>query len=118
MVNSDNKYGTFNKRTTIFSQLDDGSTALTTFATVAEAKAFFFATEALAVYDECCTELQWALVGTTGLKRTMTFGTKGGQIAAADDWAEQYKSKKAALIRGYKWAKFNWSHSETSDHLF
>ena len=118
MTNSDNTYGTFNKRTTIFSQIDDGSTALTTFATVAEAKVFFFTTEALAVYDECCTELQWALVGSTGLKRTMTFGTKGGNIAAADDWAEQYKSRKAALASANKWAKFAWAHSETSDHLF
>jgi len=118
MTNSDNTYGTFNKRTTIFSQIDDGSTAFTTFATIAEAKAFFFTAEALAVYDECCTELQWALVGNTGLKRTMTFGTKGGNIAAADDWAEQYKSRKAALISINKWAKIAWSHSETSDHLF
>lgn len=118
MTNSDNIYGTYNKRTTIFSQIDDGSTALTTFATVAEAKAFFFTTEALAVYDECCTELQWALVSSTGLKRTMTFGTKGGNIAAADDWAEQYKSKKAALISVNNWAKFAWAYSDTSDHLF
>jgi hypothetical protein len=118
MTNSDNTYGTFNKKTTIFSQIDDGSTALTTFATVAEAKAFFFHTEALAVYDECCTELQWALVGTTGLKRTMTFGTKGGNIAAADDWAEQYNSRKLVLQTAKKWAKIAWTHSETSDHLF
>jgi len=121
MTNTDNKYGTFNKRTTIFSQIVDGSTGVntpTTFATVAEAKTFFFNTEALAVYDECCTELQWALVGTTGLKRTMTFGTKGGNVSAADDWAEQYKSKKAALTSINKWAKLAWAHSETSDHLF
>ena len=118
MTNSDNRYGTFNKRTNIFSQIDDGSTALTTFATVAEAKAFFFTTEALAVYDECCTELQWALVGSTGLKRTMTFGTKGGNIAAADDWAEQYKSKKAALISVNNWAKNPYSTQEVTSHLF
>lgn len=118
MTNSDNKYGTFNKRTTIFSQVDDGSTAFTTFTTVAEAKAFFFTPEALAVYDECCTELQWALVGNTGLKRTMTFGTKGGQIAAVDDWAEQYKSRKTALMGANNWAKNVWTHTETSEHLF
>jgi hypothetical protein len=119
MANSDNRYGTFNKKTTIFSQIDDGSTALTTFATVSEAKSFFFTAEALAVYDECCTELQWALVGTTGLKRTMAFGTKGGNIAAADDWAEQYNSRKAALIAMQKWGKTaRWTYNETSDHLF
>ena len=118
MTNTDNTYGTFNKKTTIFSQIDDGSTAPTTFATVAEAKAFFFTTEALAVYDECCTELQWALVGTTGLKRTMTFGTKGGNIAAADDWAELYNSRKAALISINKWVKYAWTIQEVDSHLF
>lgn len=118
MTNSDNKYGTFNKRSVIFSQIDDGSTALKTFATVAEAKVFFFTTEALAVNDECCTELQWALVGTTQLKMTMAFGTKGGQIAAADDWAEQYNSRKTTLINANNWAKNGWTHTETSEHLF
>ena len=128
MANSDNRYGTFNKKTQILTQTANvffgGSPArtrtkeLTTFATVAEAKSFFYTDAALAVFDECCTELQWALVGTTGLKRTMTFGTKGGNVAAADDWAEQYKSRKAALTSANKWAKFAWAHSETSDHLF
>jgi hypothetical protein len=118
MTNADNIYGTFNKRTTIFSQIDDGSTALTTFSTVAEAKAFFFTPEALAVYDECCTELQWALVGTTGLKRTMTFGTKGGNIAAADDWAEQYNSRKAVLVSKKLWMKIKGSTNPSPDHLF
>lgn len=117
MTNSDNRYGTFNKRTTIFSQIDDGSTALTNFASVAEAKSWFFTNAALAVYDECCTELQWALVGTTGLKKTMAFGTKGGQINAADDWADQYKSRKTALIGANNWAKNAWTHTETSEHL-
>jgi len=118
MTNSDNRYGTFNKRTSIFSQIDDGSTALTTFTTIDEAKSFFFTAEALAVYDECCTELQWALVGTTGLKGTMTFGTKGGQIAAADDWAEQYNSRKTALRNINKWVKNPYSFQDTDSHLF
>ena len=34
MPNSDNTYGTYNKQTKIISQVDDGSTALTTFANV------------------------------------------------------------------------------------
>ena len=118
MTNLDNTYGTFNKRTTIFSQITDGSTAPTTFATIAEAKAFFFHTEALAVYNECCTELQWALVGDTGLKCTMTFGTKGGNIAAADDWAGLYNSRKAALISINKWLTYAWTIQEVDSHLF
>ena len=118
MTNSDNTYGTFNKRTQLLTQIDDGSTALTTFATVAEAKAFFYTIEALAVFDECCTELQWALVGTTGLKYTMTFGTKGGNIAAADDWAGQFNSRKTALINANNWAKNPYTTQEVDSHLF
>ena len=118
MTNTDNKYGTFNKRTQILTQIDDGSTALTTFATVAEAKAFFFTTEALAVYDECCTELQWALVGTTGLKHTMTFGTKGYPTTASDDWAEQYNSRQTALRNSNNWVKNGYTFQESDTHLF
>jgi hypothetical protein len=118
MTNSDNRYGTFNKRTTICLQIDDGSTALTTFATVEEAKAFFFTNAALAVMDECCTELQWVLVGTTGLKRTMSFGTKGGNIAAEDDWAEQYLSRFNNLTAANNWNKKPYSVQEVDSHLF
>ena len=118
MTNTDNRYGTFNKRTQVLSQIDDGSTALTTFATVAEAKSFFYTDAALAVFDECCTELQWALVGSTGLKYTMTFGTKGGNIAAADDWAEQFNSRKTALINAYNWSKNPYTTQEVDSHLF
>jgi hypothetical protein len=118
MTNSDNTYGTFNKRTEILTQIDDGSTAPTTFATVAEAKSYFYTDNALAVHDECCTELQWALVGTTGLKFTMTFGTKGGNIAPADDWAEQYNSRKTALRNSNNWVKNPCSFQETDSHLF
>jgi hypothetical protein len=118
MTNSDNTYGTFNKRTQVLTQIDDGSTAPTTFATVAEAKSFFYTDNALAVFDECCTELQWALVGSTGLKYTMTFGTKGGTIAAADDWAGQFNSRKTALISANNWAKNPYTTQEVDSHLF
>lgn len=118
MTNSDNRYGVFNKRTTIYSQIDDGSTPLVNFSTIEEAKSFFFKDAALAVYDECCTQLQWALVGTTGLKKTMAFGTKGGQIAAADDWAGQYNSRKTALGSANNWSKIPYTMQEVNSHLF
>jgi len=136
MTNSDNLFGVFNKKTCIYSQvtcIDIGHPygpevfavdvtaapiAPTNFASVAEAKSWFFTDAALAVHDECCTQLQWALVGTTGLKVTMAFGTKGVQIAAADDWSEQYNSRKASLLNSNNWAKHYWTFTETSDHLF
>ena len=118
MTNVDNLYGLFNKRTTIYSQINDGSTSLVNFASIAEAKSWFFKDAALAVYDECCTQLQWELVGTTGLKKTMAFGTKGGNISAADDWSGQYNSRKTALINDNNWVKNFYTSQEVDSHLF
>ena len=104
MPNSDNTYGTFNKRTHILSQIDDGSTALQNFADVDAAKSYFFTTDALSVWETNCTNLQWALVAdgngdNTKLKVTFDFGTKGSATqVAADDWAEQHNTRKTALI--------------------
>ena len=121
MPNSDNTYGTYNKQTKIIAQNDDGSTALTTFANVDAAKAHFFTAEALTVMDECCTVLEWALVGNTGLKTTFAFGTKGNpDIAEADDWAGQYLSRKNALINANGWVKDQtpkFTFTDSSDHL-
>ena len=58
----------------------------------------------LAVFNECCTNLQWSVIAddsgnNTWLKVTFDFGTKGASNqAAADDWAEQFRTRKQALI--------------------
>ena len=119
MTNSDNTFGTHNKITHILSQLDDSSTAITNHADVAAAKSFFMTTAALTVFDECCTELQWAVVDNTKLKYTMTFGTKGtSDINASDDWAGQYVSRITALDDAGTLANNPWTQEESSDHLF
>jgi len=118
MTNSDTAYGVYNKRTQVLSQVDDGSTALTNHADVAAAKAFFYTDDALAVFDECCTQLQWSVVDNTKLKYTMAFGTKGGQIDPADDWAGQYNSRKEQLISATKWSKTGYTTEEVDTHLF
>ena len=128
MPNSDNAYGTFNKQTSIFSQIDDGSTALTVFADTDAAKSFFFTTEALAVWDETCTTLQWALVAdgngdNTKLKVTFDFGTKGGNIAEADDWAGQFKIRKASVGNptrptGIHYTMTTITDPDSAEHLF
>ena len=123
MTNSDNTYGTFNKRTNALAQIDDGSTALTVFADTDAAQTFFFTVEAQAVFNECCTELQWELVAdangdNTKVKYTMTFGTKGSGTAEADDWAEQFNSRKQALIDSSTWANNGYSFAVITDHLF
>lgn len=130
MANSDNTYGTYNKQTKIISQNDipfstnDGFYDKTVHADVEAAKTFFFTTEALAIWDECCTNLQWALVAdddgnNTKLKITFDFGTKGGNIATADDWAGQYNSRKTTLLNA---GQTNWLKTgevaTSTDHLF
>lgn len=118
MTNSDNTYGTFNKRTNILSQIDDGSTALTAFSTEDEAKSFFYTADAQAVFNECCTELQWSVVANVKLKYTMTFGTKGYPTNEADDWAGQFNSRKQALIDSSTWGNNGYSFATSTDHLF
>ena len=129
MTNSDNTFGTHNKRTQILTQVQDrgfdiwdGSRAtndIQNFGDVDTAKSWFYTADALTVFNECCTELQWTVVDNQKLKYTMAFGTKGTPgIAAADDWAEQYKSRKQALIDSDGWARNRHSTAESSDHLF
>ena len=107
MPNSDNTFGTFNKQTNIYSQTTNSHTdawdvtttsTKTTFSTLDEAKSFFFTADALTMFDECCTTQQWALVSNDALKTTFDFGTKGVGTAEADDWAEQFSSRKQALV--------------------
>ena len=128
MPNSDNKYGTYNKKTFIITQNDhlgeDSTPATpTTFANVDAAKAHFYTTEALTVMDECCTILQWALQAdgngdNTQLKTTFAFGTKGSPtIAEADDWAGQYNSRKTALKDAHNWTKVACTFTDDSNHL-
>jgi len=103
MTNSDNTFGTFNKITHIAAQPYDGSTALTTFSSVDDAKAFYFTADAITIFDETCTELQWEVINdsrgdATSLKWTMAFGTKGTGTAEADDWSAQHLTRKQAKI--------------------
>jgi len=119
MTNTDNTYGTHNKLTKILSQIDDGSTALQNFADVAAAKAHFFSADGLAVFDECCTELEWAVVDNQKLKYTMAFGTKGGPaIGEANDWAGLYVSRATTLSDAGTFCNNPYTETESSDHLF
>jgi hypothetical protein len=123
MPNSDTKYGTFNKVTKTLTQITNGVKKTALFADVNSAKSHFFTDAALTVMDECCTNLQWALVTdelneNTKLKYTMAFGTKGGNIAEADDWAGQFNSRKTALIASGGWANNAYSGEEVDSHLF
>ena len=123
MPNTDNTYGTFNKQTKILSQIDDGSTPFATFSNITEAKNHFYTSAAQTVFDECCTQIQWAVQNdgngdATQLKYTMSFGTKGGNINAADDWAEQYTTRANALISSSNWQQNFHTTANSDSHLF
>jgi hypothetical protein len=103
MPNSDNQDGVHNKETRIYSQVvGSGGGAEQTFADVAAAQAWFLTSDALTVYDECATQIQWGLVGNNKLKVTYAFGTKGSGTAEADDWTAQFYSRHNALWNAKK----------------
>lgn len=139
MANSDNAYGVYNKQTKIFYQGDVydyevlGDTdrpeilrAKTVFANTDAAKSFYFTDDAITVFNETCTQLQWALVNddngdATKLKVTYAFGSKGGNIAADSDWAGQFNSRMTTLLNIGEYHKSAGNPklvTDSSDHLF
>lgn len=102
MIESQHKFGTFNKRTVIRRQPDDGSTVWQIFSTVQEAKDYFMSPTLQTIHEECCANLQYALISddngdATILKVTFDFTTKGdSNIAPDDDYAGQYDIRKSA----------------------
>ncbi len=121
MTNSDTTFGVHNKQTVILSQIDDGSTALTTFSNTTEAKSHFFTDDALTVIDECSTQLQWGLVNdgngdATQLKRTFAFGIK--EDASTEQWAEAYNRRMKALQDADGWGKVSYTTTASDSHLF
>ena len=144
MANSDNTYGLFNKTTREYriwyhSASDRSDIVPQSFGgNVETAKNFFFTTEALAVFDETSTQIQYAITADgNGLKITNAHGTKGApDQAGADDWAEQFTSRKDALKDSNGWIKSSaltvlndpdsnkhqvgkgWVETQTNDHLF
>lgn len=96
MANSDNAYGVHNKNTKILTQ--PASETDVTHADTNAAKAFFLSAAALTAINECATQEAYELTADKkGLKMTLAFGTKASGTAAADDWAETYKTRKQAL---------------------
>ena len=129
MPNSDNTFGTFNKRTHIYEQVAESDAYTpTVFADVTAAKNAFLPAELQTIFDECCTNLQWALVedengNNTKLKATFDFGTKGGNIAEADDWAGQFNSRKASvgaptMPTGIGYQQTTIIDQDSAEHLF
>lgn len=104
-----------NMFTAILSQIDDGSTAPTVFATIDEAKSFFWTVEALAVVDNYTSRVEYQLVADangdyTKLKKTEGFDTSG--------IGDTYNTEKDALLSSNQWGKNGYTQERSEDHLF
>ena len=98
MTNNDTKFGTFNKKTHIYHQTDEVGTPLSSpkvFIDLVEAQTYFMPPELMIIFNECMTNLQWALVqdengNNTKLKVTFDFGIKEHVSDPDEQWAQQF----------------------------
>ena len=121
MTSSETTLGVHNKKTTIYSQPYDGSTALQEFSDVTEAKAWFFEDATLTVFDECATQLSWEVVNdergdATCLKQTIAFGIK--EDGSIETWADALNRRMKELQDASEWNKNPYNDTDSSDHLF
>ena len=116
MLNTDNKFGVFNKTTHILHQTLEPAKQ---FDNLEDAKKWFFTDQALAVHDSTCTQLEWELIENKKLKYTMAWGTKGTPgIKPEEDWTGQYDKQKLDLINSNSWAKNHYITERSKEHLF
>ena len=134
MPNSDNQDGVFNKITKEIkfykpvgdSRSEDASDeviAQSFGGNIETAKSHFFHPDALTNNDTNGTQLDYAITADgNGIKFTIAFGTKGGDIAQADDWANTWLTTKNSLMAANKWIKpvFGqyWKAVDATPHLF
>jgi hypothetical protein len=131
MTNNDNKFGTFNKKTHIYHQTDEAGFPLESpkvFRDISEAKAYFMPPELLVIFNECITNLQWALVsndngGNTKLKVTFDFGFRENVTDPKEQWAEQFNKRQSSVpgqpnAQGGFWRQTNFSDLDSPEHLF
>jgi len=130
MTNNDTKYGTFNKRTHIYRQTDIQGVDVPSpkeFQTIDEARDYFFPKMLQEIFNECCTNLDWALVQddhgkNTRFKVTFDFGIRGN-VPPEEEWMEQFKRRKLLVpgqpnAEGGFWMQTNYTDPDSPEHLF
>ena len=95
----------------------------TVFADTDAAIDYFLTDSGKAVFNECATQLQWALVNdgngdATNLKHTIAFGTKPNNPAAEDMWGAQFVSRRETLSAANNFTAKPWVTSDSDSHLF
>jgi len=131
MPNSDTDYGVYNKQTKEIKYhygenwrgIGGGIITQSFGGNVETAKAHFFHADALTNNNTNGTQLDYAITADgNGIKFTIAFGTKGGDIAQADDWANTWLTTKNSLMAADKWIKpvFGqyWKAVDATPHLF
>ena len=115
MANSDTAYGLHNKITRIITErwLKEEGEGITTLeakitqswsGNVSTAQSHCFTDDALALMNECATQIQWEIVDSgNGLKFTIAFGTPADP--SQQPWAEKWKLGKTSLTNAGNWTK-------------
>ena len=93
-----------------------------------DAISFFMPKDLQIIFNECATNLKYALVNDekarkTKLKVTFDFGIKENPINAEDDWALQFNLRKRSVTEitnkwGGYWRQVNFDDPNSSEHLF
>ena len=127
MTNNDTKFGTFNKKTHIYHQTDEVGIPLSSpkvFIDLVEAQTYFMPPELMVIFNDCMTNLQWALVAdNTKLKVTFDFGIKENVTDPKEQWAEQFNIRKSSVpgqpnAQGGYWRQTNFTNTDSPEHLF
>jgi len=131
MTNNDTEFGTFNKKTHVYHQTDQRGSPLVSpkiFSNISEAITYFMPPELLVIFNDCTTNLQWALVkdengNDTKLKCTFDFGIKKGVSDPKEQWAEQFNYRKSFVpgqpnAEGGYWRQTNFTDPDSPEHLF
>ena len=115
MANSDTAYGLNNKITRIITErwLKEEAEGVSTLeakiiqswsGNVSTAQSHCFTSDALALMNECATQIEWAIVDSgNGLKFTIAFGTPADPDQ--QPWAEKWKLGKTSLTNAGNWTK-------------
>ena len=127
MTNNDTKFGTFNKKTHIYHQTDEVGIPLSSpkvFIDLVEAQTYFMPPELMVIFNDCMTNLQWALVAdNTKLKVTFDFGIRENVTDPKEQWAEQFNIRKSSVpgqpnAQGGYWRQTNFTNTDSPEHLF
>ena len=103
------------KITTITSQIDDGSTALTEFSSVQEAKDWFYTAQAQQCSEDNSNRVEYQVMADGNGKNTIL---KRTEEWLSDGSGQVYNNAKIQLIDDGNWSANQYTSDLSDDHLF